>query len=100
MNETIGYNTDNLKKMVDDLRNQMLIFRQSVDGIFHSIDHTLNSSDYWQGETYLQFKNMADSYKEKTLEPLVQEIQTLLAELDNTAVSMDANTNKNLSLFN
>lgn len=99
MNETFGYNTENLKKMIDDLRNQMGIFKQSVEEMFHGIDTTLNSSEYWQGQSYEQFKSTSTSYKVKTLDPLIQEINGLLTDLENTATLMDANTNKNLNLF-
>ena len=70
-----------------------------MEVIYHHIETTLNSSDYWQGESYEQFKNYATTYKNKQLDPFIQEINHLLADLENTASVMEANTNKNLNLF-
>lgn len=100
MNEIFGYNTENLKKMTDDLNQQIGVFKQNIEMIYHAICTTLNKSDCWQGESYQSFKNYAMMYKDKNLDPLIQEINRLIRDLENTALQMEANTSKNINLFN
>ena len=57
MDGTLVYNVENLRALAQELSSHLSSFEGSIGEMFNVIDVTLNSSEYWQGQTYDQTFN-------------------------------------------
>lgn len=99
MNDTLGYNVENLRSLASELGSQLSSFESNIAQMYNVIDVTLNSSSYWQGQTYDQFKSYCDNYRRTEIEPLIEQIKTWVQDIERVADSAEATTSKNTSLF-
>lgn len=98
--DTLAYNVENLRALASDLKAQLTVFEGQISEMYNVVDVTLNSSEYWQGQTYDQFKLYCDTYRTNEIQPLIEEISKWISDIENAADRAEATTNRNVGLFN
>lgn len=98
--DTLAYNVENLRALASDLKAQLTAFEGQIAEMYNVVDVTLNSSEYWQGQTYDQFKLYCDNYRTNEIQPLIEEISKWISDIENAADRAEATTNRNVGLFN
>ncbi len=99
MDSTLVYNVENLRSLAQELSSHLASFEGNIGEMFNVIDVTLNSSEYWQGQTYDQFKLYCDNYRTSNIEPLIEEIKKWISDIENAAERAEATTARNVGLF-
>lgn len=99
MDGTLVYNVENLRSLAQELSSHLTSFEGSIGEMFNVIDVTLNSSEYWQGQTYDQFKLYCDNYKTSNIEPLIEELKKWISDIEAAAERAEATTARNVGLF-
>ncbi|MBQ8659780.1 MAG: hypothetical protein IJ475_02970 [Bacilli bacterium] len=99
MDGTLVYNVENLRALAQELSSHLSSFEGSIGEMFNVIDVTLNSSEYWQGQTYDQFKLYCDNYRSSNIEPLIEELKKWISDIESAAERAEATTARNVGLF-
>ncbi len=99
MGDELEYSTENIYVLADSLRQSLKDFNDSIDSMFNTIDSTMNSNDYWQGDAYNSFKTYCDTYRSGSINPLIATIQNWIDAVENIAQNSEDNTKSNTDLF-
>ena len=97
--DTLVYNTENIRELADNLKHYLGDFESQIEGMFGVIEGTLNSSEYWQGKAYEEFKNYCTNYRNNEIKPLIEQINTWISNFNQAAAEADDTTARNVGLF-
>lgn len=99
MDNTLVYNSDNLRNLAHELNSCLGTFEGNIAEMFGVIDGTLNSPEYWQGQAYDQFKLYCDEYRATKIEDLIAQLKEWISDLERAADNADETTARNVGMF-